>query len=145
MILRPTDDGRFAEVAEPPGSRRVLWGSRPVRNNRDAESLATTQEAPQPAHWHGLSIPAVLTAAQTGTTGLSDAAAAARLAEFGPNRLQSAKPISAARILRDQLSSVVVFLLAVAAAISAALEDYLEVLAIATVLLINTVIGFATE
>jgi Ca2+-transporting ATPase len=38
-----------------------------------------------------------------------------------------------------------VFLLAVAAAISAALEDYLEALAIATVLLINTVIGFATE
>jgi Ca2+-transporting ATPase len=53
--------------------------------------------------------------------------------------------VSALAILRDQLTSVVVFLLVAAAIISLLLGDRLEAAAIMAVLVINTLIGFFTE
>ena len=96
-------------------------------------------------NWHSLSISAALEAAETNATGLSDDEAAARLVQFGPNRLAPPQPASAWMILRDQLSGVVVVLLLVAAGISLALGDFLEAAAITAVLVINTAIGFTTE
>ena len=49
------------------------------------------------------------------------------------------------RILGDQFKSVVVYLLIAAVGISFAPDDRTESIAIATVLVINTIIGFATE
>jgi P-type Ca2+ transporter type 2C len=95
--------------------------------------------------WHSLSVPAALDAARTTTAGLSKREAAARLIEFGPNTLRPSKPVSAARILQDQLASVVVALLLFAGTVSAVLGDYYEAAAIAAVLVINTGIGFFTE
>jgi Ca2+-transporting ATPase len=98
-----------------------------------------------PGAWHALTVQATLTRLDADLTGLSDEEAARRLARHGPNRLAPPRPASALRILGDQLTSVVVFLLIAAAGVSLLLGDRLEAAAIAAVLVINTVLGFVTE
>jgi Ca2+-transporting ATPase len=95
--------------------------------------------------WHGMSIDDALSALDSTAIGLSDREAAERLRRYGPNRLPPPPAVSALKILRDQLSGVVVLLLVAAAAISLVLSDYVEAAAIAAVLVINTSIGFLTE
>ena len=97
------------------------------------------------AAWHTQSIADVLNTLGTGADGLSAPEAAARLQRNGPNRLPPPQTISAGRILRDQLTSIVVYLLVAAAALSAMLGDWPEAAAVAVVLIINTAIGFTTE
>lgn len=95
--------------------------------------------------WHSVSADDVLRHFSTSRDGLDEAEARRRLERYGPNRLAPPKPTSALRILRDQFTSVVVYLLLAAAAISLALGDRIESVAIAVVLVINTAIGFVTE
>jgi Ca2+-transporting ATPase len=95
--------------------------------------------------WHSQSADAVLQGLSTSRTGLDDAAAQRVLERVGPNRLEPPRPISALRILGDQFKSVVVYLLIAAIGISFALGDRIESVAIAAVLIINTIIGFVTE
>ncbi|MCE5972550.1 cation-transporting P-type ATPase [Sinirhodobacter sp. WL0062] len=71
--------------------------------------------------------------------------AAARLSAHGPNTLRRQKPKSLTLILRHQFASVIVWLLAGAAAISFLSRDVAEGIAIIVVLLINGIIGFFTE
>ena len=68
-------------------------------NEPNAPSAAR-HEAGRSLPWHSLPVPDVLIAAGTQMTGLSEASAAARLIEFGPNRLVPVKPVSAAAILK---------------------------------------------
>jgi Ca2+-transporting ATPase len=100
--------------------------------------------APADAH-HALAADEVLRRLESDTTGLADHAAAERLRRFGPNALESRPPASALKILVDQFRSVVVLLLVLAAIVSAALGEHLDAAAIGGVIVINTLIGFATE
>lgn len=95
--------------------------------------------------WHALPPADVLREFGSRPEGLSDDEARRRLERFGPNELRAAKPVPAWKILRDQLRSVVVGLLVAAILLSLALGDELDAIAIAAVLVINTVIGFLTE
>jgi Ca2+-transporting ATPase len=95
--------------------------------------------------WHTQSVGDVLDHLETDIQGLTDDEAARRLERFGPNQLTPPKPVSAVKILVDQLRSVVVVLLVAALAVSLLLGDRLDAVAIAAVVLINTVIGFVTE
>jgi len=96
-------------------------------------------------HWHSLPTDEVLRHFSTSRAGLDAAAAQRVLERVGANRLAPAQPTSALRILADQFRSVVVYLLIAAVGISFALGDRIESMAIAAVLAINTIIGFATE
>jgi Ca2+-transporting ATPase len=78
-------------------------------------------------------------------TGLSIAEVRSRRRRFGPNRLRESKPKSATHILYDQLESLIVLLLGVAACLSFLFERWVEGFAIIVVILINTAIGFFTE
>lgn len=78
-------------------------------------------------------------------TGLSQAEAVRRLSSHGPNRLRRQKPRSAMAMLFHQFRSVIVWLLAAAAAISLIMGDIAEGGAIIIVLLLNGTIGFVTE
>ena len=115
-----------------------------MRDKRIPQLPAIATEA-QSKPWHALSVAAAMDAAGTSAAGLSVRDAATRLVDFGPNRLQPPKPVPLSRILKEQLSSVVVFLLITAGVVSVALGDYFEAAAIAVVLVINTGIGFTTE
>ena len=98
-----------------------------------------------PVGWHSIDVPSTLDRLGSTPRGLTSAEAAKRLALFGPNRLRVPPHASAWRILVAQFRSVVVALLGVAMVVSAATGDYPDTVAIAAVLALNTVLGFATE
>jgi P-type Ca2+ transporter type 2C len=95
--------------------------------------------------WHAEAIDDVLRRFQTTPNGLGAAEAARRLAETGPNRLPRQQPVPLVRILVDQLASMVVILLGVAALVALALGDHIEAAAIGAVLAVNTAIGFTID
>jgi Ca2+-transporting ATPase len=77
--------------------------------------------------------------------GLSHEEAAERRARYGSNVLQIIRPRPAWRILLDQFGSLIVGLLAFAAVVSWATGDAVEAAAILVVLVLNALVGFATE
>src|SRR5215203_4364128 len=95
--------------------------------------------------WHAIGANDGIQHLNTSRSGLTDEEATKRLAEFGPNRLSRIAPVSALRVLGHQFTSIVVLLLAAAALVSIAMGEPGEAVAIAVVIVINTVIGFATE
>lgn len=77
--------------------------------------------------------------------GLSGREAAARLARHGANDLPEPASRSIWSIMLDQVRSIVVLLLAVAAIVSLLMGDAVDAAAIAAVLFLNVLIGFVTE
>jgi Ca2+-transporting ATPase len=77
--------------------------------------------------------------------GLASSDVNERRLAFGANAIQKIRPRPAWRMLVDQFASLVIGLLAVAAAVAWATGDVLEAIAILVVLVINAIVGFATE
>jgi Ca2+-transporting ATPase len=77
--------------------------------------------------------------------GLSAEKAKAALAAFGPNALERQLSRPAWRAFLAQFSSIVIWLLAAAALVSAVTGSLLEAVAIVIVLVLNAMIGFAIE
>lgn len=77
--------------------------------------------------------------------GLASAEARRRLKRYGPNRLRRAKPKSLWHILAEQFKSLMLLLLAAAAALAFVLADYEDGVAIGVVIVLNVVIGFVVE
>jgi Ca2+-transporting ATPase len=78
-------------------------------------------------------------------TGLREAEITDRQKRYGRNTLQKIRQRPAWRIFVDQFLSLIVALLVVAALISFLTSDTMEAIAILVVLLLNAIIGFATE
>ena len=81
----------------------------------------------------------------TAAEGLTGAEAASRLERFGPNELPVAKQRSIAMMLFDQFKDFLILLLLGAAAISAALGEVVDTIAIAVIIVLNAVIGVVQE
>src|SRR4029453_15662760 len=77
--------------------------------------------------------------------GLTEAEAARRLRETGPNRIIEHRPRALGRMLLDQFRSLVVLLLLGAAAVAWTLDEQAEALAILAALVLNAAIGFVFE
>jgi Ca2+-transporting ATPase len=77
--------------------------------------------------------------------GLSSDDAQRRLAEHGPNEIQREEATSALIFLAHQFASPVIWLLLGASAVSLALGEYLDAIAIGVIVVINAVIGFLQE
>jgi len=95
--------------------------------------------------WHTLSVAAVLDRLATTEGGLSGAGAARRLAEHGPNELESSPRISPWSLLHAQFKNVLILILMVAVGLSALLGHNLEAVVIAVILLFAVVLGFVQE
>ena len=95
--------------------------------------------------WHALSPADVLARLAVGPAGLTEAEAAKRLAQFGPNLFRRAPSVSPWRILLGQVRSLIVLLLILAAALALMLGDPLDAAAIGAVILLNMALGFFTE
>ena len=80
-----------------------------------------------------------------GDLGLTSDDARRRVATHGANRLQEVRPPSAFEILKRQVASLIVLLLAVAALAAFVFGDALDGAAILAVLCANTLIGFVNE
>ncbi len=77
--------------------------------------------------------------------GLAGEGVVRRHAEFGPNELPEAPPPSMLKLFLSQFTSVIVWVLIVAAIISGLLEDWLDAAAILTILFLNSLLGFVQE
>lgn len=77
--------------------------------------------------------------------GLDSAEIASRHSKYGANTLQSIRPRPAWRMLLEQFSNIVIALLACAAIVALLTSDVVDAMAIFVVLILNALIGFATE
>jgi len=81
----------------------------------------------------------------TTVSGLTDEAAARRLLEQGRNEIQRQPQTPAWRVLAAQFNSAVIWLLVGACLVSAALGEVADAVAIATIVVLNGVVGFLQE
>jgi Ca2+-transporting ATPase len=96
--------------------------------------------------WYRLEAAEVLTHLETDIEhGLSQTEAQRRLAEYGPNELIERGLKSPLLILWEQLTALMVVILIIAAAVSAALGDYKDAVAILAIVVLNAVLGFTQE
>ncbi|HMP04896.1 MAG TPA: HAD-IC family P-type ATPase, partial [Lacipirellulaceae bacterium] len=95
--------------------------------------------------WHALELEDVFRQLRSSPQGLSTAAAAERLAEFGPNELQSGHKISAWHILLEQFKNVLLMILLVAVALSIFMGHSTEAIVIAVIVLFAVGLGFYQE
>ena len=77
--------------------------------------------------------------------GLDEAAVRRRRKEHGPNRLGEAERASPWKILADQFRNLVIGILALAAIVSFAMGEIVQMAAILAAIMINAAIGFVTE
>ena len=112
----------------------------------DAASSPASASGPSVSPcWHALSADEVLAALGSSPDGLTDAQAAARLDEHGPNELSSKPPKTLAAMVREQLGDPMVLILLVAAALSALLQEWAEAGIIFVIVVVNAVIGIVQE
>jgi Ca2+-transporting ATPase len=96
--------------------------------------------------WHALDVAAVVTELGADPArGLAASEVNKRHLRYGFNALREIRPRPAWRLLIDQFASIVIALLALAAAVAWATGDVMEAIAILVVLVINAVVGFVTE
>jgi Ca2+-transporting ATPase len=96
--------------------------------------------------WYKLAVAEVLdrlgTAAQEG---LTKHEAQGRLERYGPNELAERGAKEPWRILLDQFKEIMVIILMIAALVSAVLGEWLEVVVILAIVVLNAILGFTQE
>ncbi|MBE9042234.1 HAD-IC family P-type ATPase, partial [Oscillatoriales cyanobacterium LEGE 11467] len=98
------------------------------------------------SHWYRESLETIVEQLNTDIDrGLSEAESEKRLQQYGPNQLIETGRKSPWKILWEQLSAPLVVMLIVAAAISAALGDAKNAIAIGAIVVLNAVLGFRQE
>ncbi len=96
--------------------------------------------------WHALKASEVVRTLQTSPQrGLTSAAAAQRLEDFGPNELAEPPRPSLWRMILEQFNNFIVIVLIVAAVVSAIVGDYIEAGAILAIVLLNAGLGVRQE
>jgi Ca2+-transporting ATPase len=97
------------------------------------------------APWHTLTVSRTFERLKSAPRGLSDAEAARRLNDYGPNELQAAGRVSPWGILLEQFKNVLIVILIFATGLSFFLGHVVEAVAIAIILLFAVVLGFVQE
>jgi P-type Ca2+ transporter type 2C len=122
-----------------------LWPHGKAKSASPGAAASSARRLSAPTEWHREDEEAVLRELGTGKQGLTEAEAARRLAEYGPNELVEKAAKSAWSILAEQFSELMVIILIVAAAISAFLGDYKDAAAILLIVALNAALGFSQE
>jgi P-type Ca2+ transporter type 2C len=108
--------------------------------------LVTARESGAASAWHALDPDEVAARLETSATrGLDGEEAARRLAEHGPNEIQAARRVPPWRLLLDQFKNVLILILLVAVALSAALGHATEAVVVTVIVLFAVVLGFVQE
>jgi len=96
--------------------------------------------------WHNQSTTELASLFATDTEkGLTDQEVATRLKRYGSNKLRKGKRFSALAIFVSQFKSLVIWVLIGAAAVSVALGEVIDGIAIISIVILNAVIGFIQE
>ena len=110
-----------------------------------ADTSDSTAADEAPVAWHALAVEDALARLNASEDGLTGDVAAARLREFGPNRLQPPKPKSALARFAQQFNNVLIYVLLGAAVVTGLLQHWLDTSVIIGVVIINAFIGFLQE
>ncbi len=95
--------------------------------------------------WHALDEEAVLARVDSPEAGLDPGEAAARLARHGENAFPEPEPPGPLIIFARQFMSPLIYILVVAAGVTALLEEWIDTGIIFAVVLLNAIIGLAQE
>jgi magnesium-transporting ATPase (P-type) len=96
-------------------------------------------------NWYQLDPDRILAELNTSEHGLTDTEVSERLEKFGPNRLAEEGKISRLKILLHQFQSPLIYILLIAAVVTALLQEYKDTGVILAVLIVNAVIGYIQE
>ena len=96
-------------------------------------------------NWYQLEANQIFAELNTSENGLTDAEAKERLKQVGPNTLAEAEKISRLQILLHQFKSPLIYILLIAAVVTAFLEEYKDTGVILAILLINSIVGYIQE
>lgn len=77
--------------------------------------------------------------------GLSRSEAQSRLQEFGHNQLLEQQKVSVLHVFFDQFSSIIVWILIIAAIIAGVLREWIDAFAIIAIVILNSLLGFFQE
>ena len=107
----------------------------------DSPDSPPTENQPT-EEWHNLPHDSVVAKLATSTEeGLTSEEVTARQDKYGYNQLEEAPPTSFWAMLWEQFNNFVVILLVVASLISAGLGEWVEAIAIMTIVILNAVLG----
>ena len=95
--------------------------------------------------WHSRELGEVYQRLGTSEEGLSDAEAEKRLQKNGYNELRAKPPKTILQMLWTQISDPMVLILVGAAVFSGILREWTEAVVIATIVVVNAVIGIVQE
>ena len=95
--------------------------------------------------WHARSLEDVYAELDTSERGLDSAEARDRLERYGPNEVETEEGASPLRIFLEQYTSVLIWVLIVAAAVMAAIGETLDAAVIAGIVVFITLFGFAQD
>jgi Ca2+-transporting ATPase len=95
--------------------------------------------------WHTLAVADVFRELSSQTDGLTQEAARQRLADYGPNELQSGHKVSAWQILLDQFKNVLLLILIIATGLSIATGHGTEAVVIGVIVFFAVGLGFFQE
>jgi len=97
------------------------------------------------SNWHHLELAVVLSRLNTSVTGLTTSDAATRLKTVGRNEFTSEEPPSFLQTLILQFSGILIWILIVAAIVAAVMGEWIDCLAILTIVFLNSVLGAYQE
>ena len=107
---------------------------------------STSNDANGGEVWHALETNDVLRTLDTSPeSGLTSEEAKRRLIEHGPNELTEQPRSTLWQMLLEQFNNFIVIILLIAVVISALLGDYVEAVAILTIVILNAVLGIVQE
>lgn len=95
--------------------------------------------------WYQLNVDEIFKSLNATEEGLTNEEADTRLQQYGPNRLAEEEKVSRLKILIHQFTSPLIFILLIAAIVTAFLEEYIDTGVILAVVLLNAVIGYIQE
>ena len=95
--------------------------------------------------WYQLDIPSVLEECKTRPEGLTAQEVEERLTQFGPNSLPEEVGLSRLKILLHQFKSPLIYILIVAAIVTALLGEFIDTGVIVAVVILNAVVGYFQE
>ncbi|MFU8848215.1 MAG: cation-transporting P-type ATPase [Opitutales bacterium] len=110
-----------------------------------SDQISSKNDAAAVSAWHAETAESVLQALDTTDKGLSGESIRSRLERYGPNSLPRAHKQSALLRFLLQFHNVLIYILILAAFVTAAMQHWIDTAVIFTVVFVNAVIGFIQE
>ena len=109
------------------------------------QATADTADSATSSQWHSKPLAEIYDDLETAEQGLDSAAARERLDRYGPNEVETEEGASPLRIFVEQYTSVLIWVLIVAAAVMGAIGETLDAAVIAGIVVFITLFGFAQD